>query len=143
MTATVDKTGPVSMTNSCPAETCGNDARRWSRLSLQAGGLCFVINAVDGMNVFLMSYLAPSITRDWALSPTTLGEIFSAALVGMAIGGLFIAPLGDRYGRRPLILASLLMMSAGMVFSGIATGVLTLLRRVCSSAWASGRCWRA
>lgn len=95
--------------------------------SLQVVGLCFIINAVDGMNVFLMSYLAPSITRDWALSPTTLGEIFSAALVGMAIGGLMIAPLGDRYGRRPLILASLLMMSTGMVLSGFTPGVVALL----------------
>ncbi len=105
----------------------GNDASRWTRLSLQVVGLCFIINAVDGMNVFLMSYLAPSITRDWALSPTTLGEIFSAALVGMAIGGLMIAPLGDRYGRRPLILASLLMMSTGMVLSGFTPGVVALL----------------
>jgi len=105
----------------------GNNAPHWTRLSLQVVGLCFVINAVDGMNVFLMSYLAPSITRDLALSPTTLGEIFSAALVGMAIGGLMIAPLGDRYGRRPLILASLLMMSGGMVLSGFAPGVAALL----------------
>lgn len=127
MTKTAQKTGSVSMADSGPAETHGNNAGRWSRLSLQVVGLCFVINAVDGMNVFLMSYLAPSITRDWSLSPTTLGEIFSAALVGMAIGGLMIAPLGDRYGRRPLILASLLMMSGGMVCSGFATSVLSLL----------------
>ena len=45
----------------------------------------------------------------------------------MAIGGLIIAPLGDRYGRRPLILAALLMMSAGMVLSGLAGGVIALL----------------
>ncbi len=100
---------------------------QWSRLSLLVVGLCFIINAVDGMNVFLMSYLAPSIARDWALSPTTLGELFSAALVGMAIGGLIIAPLGDRYGRRPLILSSLLMMSAGMLLSGFAASVVALL----------------
>lgn len=127
MTTTGHKARRVSMAGADPAETRGNDGRRWTRLSLQVVGLCFVINAVDGMNVFLMSYLAPSITRDWALSPTTLGEIFSAALVGMAIGGLIIAPLGDRYGRRPLILASLLMMSAGMALSGFATGVIALL----------------
>lgn len=103
------------------------DDRRWTRLSLQVVGLCFLINAVDGMNVFLMSYLAPSISKDWALSPTTFGEIFSAGLVGMAVGGLLIAPLGDHYGRRPLILASLLMMSGGMVLSGFASGVFALL----------------
>ena len=125
MTASGDRGSRVSIPGADSAR--GNDAPRWTRLSLQVVGLCFIINAVDGMNVFLMSYLAPSITRDWALSPTTLGEIFSAALVGMAIGGLMIAPLGDRYGRRPLILASLLMMSTGMVLSGFAPGVVALL----------------
>ena len=125
MTASEDRGSRVSISGADSER--GNDAPRWTRLSLQVVGLCFIINAVDGMNVFLMSYLAPSITKDWALSPTTLGEIFSAALVGMAIGGLMIAPLGDRYGRRPLILASLLMMSTGMVLSGFAPGVVALL----------------
>lgn len=105
----------------------GEDFPQWSRLSLQVVSLCFFINAVDGMNVFLMSYLAPAISKDWALSSTALGEIFSAALVGMAIGGLILAPLGDRYGRRPLILASLMMMSVGMIASGFATSVFLLL----------------
>lgn len=127
MTATGHKARRVSTAGADTAETRGNNGRRWTRVSLQVVGLCFVINAVDGMNVFLMSYLAPSITSDWSLSPTTLGEIFGAALVGMAIGGLIIAPLGDRYGRRPLILASLLMMSAGMALSGFAPGVVALL----------------
>ncbi len=127
MTAVGHKASHDQLAGVDPAEARANHARQWTRLSLQVVGLCFMINAVDGMNVFLMSYLAPSISRDWALSPTTLGEIFSAALVGMAIGGLIIAPLGDRYGRRPLILAALLMMSAGMVLSGLAGGVIALL----------------
>ena len=102
-------------------------AGRWSSLSLLTVALCFLINAVDGMNVFLMSYLAPSVASDWHLSSTTLGEVFSAGLAGMAIGGLLIAPLGDRLGRRPLILASLLTMSTGMILSGYAPSVLALI----------------
>ena len=102
-------------------------AGRWSSLSLLTVALCFLINAVDGMNVFLLSYLAPSVAADWHLSSTTLGEVFSAGLAGMAIGGLLIAPLGDRLGRRPLILASLLTMSLGMILSGYAPSVLALI----------------
>ncbi len=103
------------------------DVNAWTRLSILVAGLCFIINAVDGMNVLLLSYLAPSVSRDWGLSPTTLGEVFSAGLVGMAIGGIIVAPLGDRFGRRPLILGSLLMMSAGMILSGFAANVVHLL----------------
>lgn len=102
-------------------------AAEWSRRSVLVVGLCFFINAVDGMNVLLMSYLAPSIATDWSLSPTTLGTVFSAGLAGMAIGGLLVAPFGDRFGRRPLILGSLLTMSLGMVMSGFAASVIHLL----------------
>ncbi len=99
----------------------------WTGLSVLVVGLCFLINAVDGMNVLLVSYLAPMMAKDWGLSSTTLGAVFSAGLVGMAIGGLVLAPFGDRYGRRPLILGSLLLMSVGMVGSGFARSVAELL----------------
>lgn len=103
------------------------DAEGWVRLSVLAVGLCFFINAIDGMNVLLMSYLAPSLAKEWGLASTTLGIVFSSALVGMAIGGLCIAPLGDRLGRRPLILAALFLMSAGMVASGFSANVTQLI----------------
>jgi len=108
-------------------EVIGSNEVGWSRLSVLVVGLCFFINALDGMNVLLISYLAPSVAADWGLSPTTLGEVFSAGLGGMAIGGLLVAPFGDRYGRRPLILGSLLTMSLGMVMSGWAGNVVQLL----------------
>ncbi|MFD2783771.1 MFS transporter [Novosphingobium pokkalii] len=52
-----------------------------------------------------------------------MGLLFGAGLVGMAIGGMGIAPLADRLGRRRIILAALALMSAGMVASGFATSV--------------------
>jgi MFS family permease len=47
-----------------------------------------------------------------------MGNLFSAGLLGMAIGGVLIAPLADRFGRRRIILAALALMSAGMIASG-------------------------
>ena len=102
-------------------------AETWSHLSTLVVALCFVINMIDGTNVLLMSYLAPSIAREWGLAPTSLGIMFGAGLVGMAIGGLAIAPLGDRFGRRHLILFSLLLMSVGMVISGLSANLIHLV----------------
>ncbi|MBU6253095.1 MAG: MFS transporter, partial [Alphaproteobacteria bacterium] len=78
----------------------------WSRMALLVVGLCFAINMVDGMDVVIMSYIAPALGRDWGIAPDAIGAIFSAGLAGMAVGGIFIAPLADRYGRRPIILTS-------------------------------------
>jgi len=38
--------------------------------------------------------------KEWALSNAELGYIFSMGLLGMTLGCFFIAPLGDRLGRR-------------------------------------------
>lgn len=99
----------------------------WSALARRVVTLCFVLNMVDGVDVLLLSYVAPAIGEDWRLPATALGIVFSAGLAGMAIGGLLVAPLGDRFGRRRLILASLLMMSLGMAACAVATGVGTLI----------------
>jgi benzoate transport len=46
--------------------------------------------------------------------------LFSAGLVGMAVGSLFLAPLADRWGRQPMILLCLVIISLGMGASALA-----------------------
>ncbi len=55
------------------------------------------------------------------LTSGQLGMLFSAGLAGMAVGGLLLAPLSDKTGRRPLILFSVALMSICMIASGYAT----------------------
>jgi MFS transporter, AAHS family, 4-hydroxybenzoate transporter len=105
----------------------GRDAIRWTRAALLVVGLCFAINMVDGMDVVIMSYIAPALARDWGIEPDAMGVVFSAGLAGMAIGGIFIAPLADRLGRRRIILTALTLMSAGMIASGFASSLWTLV----------------
>ena len=45
----------------------------------------------------------------------------------MALGGVLVAPLADRLGRRPLILTALVLMSGGMLASGFVTSVSELI----------------
>lgn len=99
----------------------------WTRQATLIVGLCFVINMVDGMDVVIMSYIAPALATDWGVPPEELGIVFSAGLLGMALGGLFIAPLADRFGRRRLILAALTLMSIGMVVSGFVMNLPLLI----------------
>jgi len=99
----------------------------WTRHAALIVGLCFAINMVDGMDVVIMSYIAPALAADWDVAPDALGVVFSAGLLGMAIGGLFIAPLADRFGRKRLILAALTLMSVGMIISGFVANVSLLI----------------
>jgi AAHS family 4-hydroxybenzoate transporter-like MFS transporter len=53
-----------------------------------------------------ITYLAPAISRDWALPRGALGPTFSAGLFGVMLGALLLAPLADRVGRRRIIITS-------------------------------------
>lgn len=110
-----------------PAEQDPSTSAAWTRTALLIVGLCFAINMVDGMDVVIMSYIAPALARDWGVAPDAMGVVFSAGLAGMAIGGIFIAPLADRLGRRRIILTALALMSAGMVASGYVSGLWELV----------------
>ena len=85
--------------------------------------ICLSINMLDGFDVLAIAFTAPAISSDWSLSAGDLGTALSAGLVGMTLGSLFLAPLGDRWGRRPVILGCLIIMSLGMIATGFSRGV--------------------
>jgi benzoate transport len=81
---------------------------------------------LDGTDLLIMSFIAPLVAADWAVSPERLGVLFSASLLGMAVGCLCVAPLADRYGRRSLLLGSLALVSLAMLASAHARDVVEL-----------------
>jgi MFS transporter, AAHS family, 4-hydroxybenzoate transporter len=77
--------------------------------------LCFILNMNDGIDVLVVSFTGSEMVKEWALSNTQLGAIFSAGLVGMTAGAMFLAPFGDKLGRRKVFLISLSLITAGML----------------------------
>lgn len=108
------------------------DAGPLAGLQLLVIGVCFFLNMLDGMDVLAISFAAPVIAGDWAVTPQTLGIVFSAALVGMTLGAVFISPYTDVIGRRNMILASLSVISLGTFGTAFVQSVtqLMLLRLV-------------
>jgi len=89
-------------------------------------GLCIVLNALDGFDVLAMAFTANSVTRDFGLSGGQLGILLSAGLVGMAVGSLGLAPFADVIGRRPMVLISVALATAGMLLSALAHSAVEL-----------------
>ncbi|CAB3733618.1 MFS transporter [Paraburkholderia rhynchosiae] len=82
--------------------------------------ICVLVNAVDGYDILVMSFAAPAVAKAWSLSGSQLGMAFSAGLFGILIGTVVLSPWSDRFGRRPLVIGSLMLVTVGMVFSGLA-----------------------
>ena len=99
----------------------------WSRLQLFAVGTCFILNMVDGIDILMMSYLAPAIAKEWTIGAAQLGVVFSAAIAGMMAGALMLAPVADRIGRRPIILFAIALMGGSMFASGFAASITLLI----------------
>ena len=92
-----------------------------------AVSMCVFLNALDGFDVLSISFASPGIAADWGIDRAALGVVLAMELVGMAIGSIIIGNLADRIGRRPIILACLVIMSAGMFAAAFAHDMNTLL----------------
>src|ERR1700722_13448590 len=92
--------------------------------------LCVATNLLDGFDILALALISPALSRQWHLAPQTLGLLFSAGLVGTAVGGFALSPLADILGRRTAILINLMLMSIGMTLSATAgsVGMLAALR---------------
>ncbi len=92
----------------------------WTPIQVTVVAICAVINMLDGMDVLIISYIAPAMAKDWGVSFEVLGVIFSAGLVGMMLGSIVIAPLADGIGRRPVVLGALMVITVGAFGTGLA-----------------------
>jgi MFS transporter, AAHS family, 4-hydroxybenzoate transporter len=105
------------LTNAADAPT------RWTTRAASIVGLCFLINMVDGMDVNIITFVRQPIQEGWQVPDNVMGLVFSAGLLGMGLGALLIAPLGDRFGRKPVVLSALALMSVGMIACGVAQSI--------------------
>lgn len=78
----------------------------------------FILNCVDGIDVVAISVAAPAITQSWGINSVQMGYILSAALFGMTLGALILAPLGDVYGRRKIVLIATFITGLSMIATG-------------------------
>ena len=93
------------------------DSRPMGSFQMMAVAMCCALNMLDGFDVMVMPFAASSVADEWQLTPTFLGIMLTAALFGMAVGSLTIAPMGDRLGRRKLVLVCLALVTLGMMAS--------------------------
>jgi len=86
--------------------------------------ITIALNALDGFDVLSISIAAGSIRTEFGIGPAITGLLLSMELVGMALGSIFLGRVADSWGRRPMILSCLVMMTIGMFMVTTEPGVL-------------------
>jgi|Laugrespbdmm15sn_2_1035079.scaffolds.fasta_scaffold16068_2 AAHS family 4-hydroxybenzoate transporter-like MFS transporter len=64
----------------------------------------FLAMFADGFDLNSLGFAAPALTQLWGVERSAMGPVLSANLVGIFIGAPILGWLGDKYGRRPLII---------------------------------------
>ena len=104
--------------------------QRLGGLQLRVAALCTLVQICDGYDLNSVAWAVPSLIHDWHLPPSTFTMAFLWSSIGIMVGALSAGPIGDRFGRRPLLLASLTIFGVASLLSAVvgSLSMLSLLR---------------
>lgn len=99
------------------------DGGAWS--GRQKGILALIASAIvlDGFDNQVLGFAVPLLLKEWHVTREALAPVFALGFVGMVLGTIAGGALGDRIGRRPSLILSVLTF-------GIVTGLTALTHDV-------------
>jgi AAHS family 4-hydroxybenzoate transporter-like MFS transporter len=99
-------------------------------LQLRVVLLCALVQAFDGFDLGTIGMAAPSLSKAWGVAPALFTGAFVMSSVGILVGALLSGPLGDRYGRKPLLIISVAFIAVFSVLSAFAWSIpsITVMR---------------
>ncbi len=103
------------------------DKRNLSSLQITVMILSALVVWLDGYHIQSMALIVPALSAQWSLKSTDFSLVLASALVGIAIGGAFLAPLGDRFGRRILLISSMAFLGLASIGTSFANSTMQLL----------------
>lgn len=102
------------------------DKRPVSRYEWMILGLCFLVTAIDGLDTAAVGFIAPALRDEWGLTPAQLNPVLGASLLGLMLGAFISGPLADRFGRKIILMVSVLFFGGWSLASCASTDVFSL-----------------
>jgi len=101
-----------------------------SPLQIRVFLLCALVVLLDGFDLQAMGLVVPTLAKQWHVTGAAFTLAQTASVLGLGLGSAFIAPWGDRLGRRPLLLGGLaiIMVTSLGAATASSTGELAVWR---------------
>src|SRR5271163_4942263 len=91
--------------------------QRLGGLQIRVAAICGLIQMCDGYDVGSIGWAVPSLTHAWHIAPPAFALAFLWSNIGVMVGALSAGPIGDRFGRKPLLLISLALFGIASLAS--------------------------
>src|SRR3984885_14333474 len=94
--------------------------------------ICALVAVVDGFDTQSIALVAPAIAAAWHVAPPRFGMVFGAGMFGSLVGALVFGICGDRFGRRPALIAAVVLFAAATSITPLTSSlpVLAIVRLV-------------
>ena len=108
----------------------GELTRTDESLALRTTLLCGLVVVLEGYDLSALGYVVPQLVESWDMPPVAFTTALTAGNVGMFIGAVVCGWLGDRYGRKPVLLGCIAAFGTASLLTALVTDAtqLTLAR---------------
>jgi AAHS family 4-hydroxybenzoate transporter-like MFS transporter len=110
-----------------PAEAVTASAKyAVDRLHLRVAWLCGVVLFLEGYDIAAVGYAVPSLVDAWRVAPSVFTQALTAGNVGLLLGSLCAGLLGDRLGRKPVLIGCVVAFGTFSLVTAFAGSPLQL-----------------
>src|ERR1700751_2648177 len=88
--------------------------------------LCAAVLVLEGYDLGAMAFTVPAISEGWHLKPAAFTAALTAASVGLFLGSLLCGWLGDRLGRKPVLIGCVVLFGVMSLATAMAGSVASL-----------------
>jgi AAHS family 4-hydroxybenzoate transporter-like MFS transporter len=99
------------------------DERPISSLQMRVILLCAFVIFLDGYDIQTLAVTVNWLSAEWQLTRADFTLPQTAALMGYAVSAALVAGLGDRWGRRPILILATALMGTASLFTALSENI--------------------
>lgn len=88
---------------------------------------CVIVAFLDGFDTQAIGPAIPAIAAQLGLEPDAMGSVLGASQIGFLIGAFLFGALGDRFGRKRMLLLSTALFTVGTLATALSSSLPALL----------------
>src|SRR5689334_21846974 len=96
-------------------------------IAVRVAVLCGLVQMLDGYDLAAVGLAAPAIIKAWGVKPVELTSAFAFSSIGIMVGAMAAGPIADRFGRKPVLLASVALFGIFSLATVWASSIFALV----------------